>query len=107
MRLAKLREEVLEANLDLVRRGLVLRTFGNASGVARKEGLIVIKPSGVPYDRLKSKDLVVTDLEGQMVEGRLRPCHRVVSGPQTNSVLRHHARRLFPWSDSIDRRDDG
>ena len=73
MRLAKLREKVLEANLDLVRRGLVLSTFGNASGVARKEGLIVIKPSGVPYDRMKSKDLVVTDMQGQVVEGRLRP----------------------------------
>jgi L-ribulose-5-phosphate 4-epimerase len=73
MRLAKLREQVLEANLDLVRRGLVLSTFGNASGVARKEGLIVIKPSGVPYDRMKPKDLVVTDLQGQMVEGKLRP----------------------------------
>src|SRR6202044_957689 len=73
MRLAKLREQVLEANLDLVRRGLVLSTFGNASGIARKEGLIVIKPSGVPYDRMKSKDLVVTDLQDQVVEGKLRP----------------------------------
>jgi L-ribulose-5-phosphate 4-epimerase len=73
MRLAKLREQVLEANLDLVRRGLVLSTFGNASGVARKEGLIIIKPSGVPYDRMKPNDLVVTDLQGQMVEGKLRP----------------------------------
>lgn len=73
MRLAKLREQVLEANLDLVRRGLVLATFGNASGVARREGLIVIKPSGVPYERMKAKDLVVTDLQGQVVEGKLRP----------------------------------
>jgi L-ribulose-5-phosphate 4-epimerase len=73
MRLAKLREQVLEANLDLVRRGLVLSTFGNASGVARKEGLIIIKPSGGPYDRMKPNDLVVTDLQGQMVEGKLRP----------------------------------
>jgi|SRR5579864_54089 len=73
MRLAKLREQVLEANLDLVRRGLVLSTFGNASGVARKEGLIVIKPSGVPYDRMKPKDLVVTDLQGKVVQGNLRP----------------------------------
>ncbi len=73
MRLAKLREQVLEANLDLVRRGLVLSTFGNASGVARKEGLIVIKPSGVPYDRMKPTDLVVTDLQGKVVEGKLRP----------------------------------
>jgi L-ribulose-5-phosphate 4-epimerase len=73
MRLAKLREQVLEANLDLVRRGLVLATFGNASGVARKEGLIVIKPSGVRYDRMRPKDLVVTDLQGRIVEGTLRP----------------------------------
>jgi L-ribulose-5-phosphate 4-epimerase len=73
MRLAKLREQVLEANLDLVRRRLVLSTFGNASGVARKEGLIVIKPSGVPYDRMTPKDLVLTDLQGQVVEGKLRP----------------------------------
>jgi L-ribulose-5-phosphate 4-epimerase len=73
MRLAKLREQVLEANLVLVRRGLVLSTFGNASGVARKEGLIVIKPSSVPCDRVKPKDLVVTDLQGEFVAGNLRP----------------------------------
>jgi L-ribulose-5-phosphate 4-epimerase len=73
MLLAKLREEVLEANLDLVCRGLVFSTFGNASGVSREEGLIVIKPSGVPYDGMKPADLVVTDLYGKMVEGNLRP----------------------------------
>jgi L-ribulose-5-phosphate 4-epimerase len=73
MQLAKLREQVLEANLELVRRGLVLSTFGNASGIARKEGLIVIKPSGVPYERMKPSDLVVTDLQGKIVEGKLRP----------------------------------
>ncbi len=73
MRLAKLREQVLEANLELVRRGLVLSTFGNASGIARKEGLIVIKPSGIPYERMKPGDLVVTDLLGKIVEGKLRP----------------------------------
>ena len=73
MMLEALREQVLEANLDLVRRGLVLSTFGNASGVARDEGLIVIKASGVPYDGMRLEDLVVTDLEGKMVEGTLRP----------------------------------
>ena len=73
MLLAKLREEVLEANLDLVRRGLVFSTFGNASGVSREDGLIVIKPSGVPYDGMKPSDLVVTDLHGKIVEGTLRP----------------------------------
>lgn len=73
MLLKNLREQVLEANLDLVRRGLVLATFGNASGVARQEGLIVIKPSGVPYDGMRPEDLVVTDLQGKVVEGELRP----------------------------------
>src|SRR6266404_2701089 len=73
MLLAALREEVLEANLDLVRRALVLSTFGNASGVDRKEGLIVIKPSGVAYEAMKPGDLVVTDLHGKVIEGTLRP----------------------------------
>ena len=73
MRLKLLREEVLEANLELVRRGLVLYTFGNASGIARDEELVVIKPSGVPYETMKPEDLVVVDLEGKTVEGTLRP----------------------------------
>src|SRR5277367_2925464 len=68
-----LREQVLAANLELVRRGLVLYTFGNASGISREEGLVVIKPSGVPYEGMKPEDLVVTDLEGNIVEGNLRP----------------------------------
>lgn len=73
MLLKELREEVLEANLELVRKGLVLYTFGNASGVDRKEGLIVIKPSGVDYDVLRAEHMVVVDLEGKVVDGRLRP----------------------------------
>lgn len=71
--LQRLKEETLEANLELVRRGLVLYTFGNASGIDRSEGLVVIKPSGVDYDRLKPEDMVVTDLEGVVIEGSLRP----------------------------------
>ena len=73
MLLQQLREEVLEANLELVSRGLVLYTFGNASGVDREQGLVVIKPSGVDYDRLKPEHMVVTDLQGKTVEGDLRP----------------------------------
>jgi len=73
MRLQKLREEVLEANLELVRRGLVLYTFGNASGISRENGRIAIKPSGVPYENLKPEHIVLTDLEGRVVEGDLRP----------------------------------
>jgi L-ribulose-5-phosphate 4-epimerase len=73
MMLKTLREEVLEANLELVRRGLVLYTFGNASGIARDEGLVAIKPSGVSYDKMKLEDLVITDLRGKVVQGSLRP----------------------------------
>jgi L-ribulose-5-phosphate 4-epimerase len=73
MLVKRLREEVLEANLELVRRGLVLYTFGNVSGVDREQGLVVIKPSGVDYDVLKAEDMVVTDLNGKIVEGTLKP----------------------------------
>ena len=73
MILQALREEVLEANLELVRRGLVLYTFGNASGISREEGLVAIKPSGVPYERMTAADLVLTDLDGHVVEGQLKP----------------------------------
>jgi len=71
--LKELRTAVLEANLELVKRGLVLYTFGNASGIDREQGLIVIKPSGVEYDELRAELMVVTDLDGKVVEGTLRP----------------------------------
>ena len=73
MLLKQLRTEVLEANLELVARGLVLYTFGNASGVDREQGLVVIKPSGVDYDKLKPEHMVVTDLNGKRVDGDLKP----------------------------------
>jgi L-ribulose-5-phosphate 4-epimerase len=73
MKLVSLREEVLEANLELVRQRLVVFTFGNASGFDPDSGLIVIKPSGVPYEELTIEHMVVSDLEGKVVEGSLRP----------------------------------
>lgn len=73
MLLKTLREEVLEANLELVRRGLVVYTFGNASGIDRNEELVAIKPSGVPYDELKPEHMVICDLEGTIVDTKLRP----------------------------------
>ncbi len=73
MLLQSLREEVLEANLELVRRGLVLYTFGNASGISRQRGLIAIKPSGVPYETLTFEHIVITDMDGKIVEGDLKP----------------------------------
>jgi L-ribulose-5-phosphate 4-epimerase len=69
----QLKEATLEANLELVRKNLVLYTFGNASGIDREKGLVVIKPSGVDYKSLKPEHMVVTDLAGNIVEGNLRP----------------------------------
>jgi L-ribulose-5-phosphate 4-epimerase len=71
--LESLKAQVLEANLELVRRGLVLYTFGNASGIDRQEGLVAIKPSGVPYDKLRADDMVVSDLNGRIIDSQYRP----------------------------------
>jgi L-ribulose-5-phosphate 4-epimerase len=68
-----LKSQVLDANLELVRRGLVLYTFGNASGIDREQGLVAIKPSGVPYEKLTADDMVVSDLNGKLIESRLKP----------------------------------
>ncbi|MGD0293356.1 MAG: L-ribulose-5-phosphate 4-epimerase AraD [Terracidiphilus sp.] len=73
MLLQTLREDVLQANLELVRRGLVLYTFGNVSGIDRGLGLVAIKPSGVDYQELTAETMVVTDLAGKIVDGTLRP----------------------------------
>ncbi|MBN1985425.1 MAG: L-ribulose-5-phosphate 4-epimerase [Prolixibacteraceae bacterium] len=69
----KLKEEVFQANLDLVKHGLVIFTWGNVSGINRERDLVVIKPSGVSYDKMKPKDMVVMNLYGQVVEGNLKP----------------------------------
>ncbi|MCE5255385.1 MAG: L-ribulose-5-phosphate 4-epimerase [Spirochaetaceae bacterium] len=71
--LEKLKREVLEANLELPKCGLVTFTWGNVSGIDRGKGLIVIKPSGVEYDAMKEGDMVVVDLQGKIVEGSLNP----------------------------------
>ena len=73
MDLLRLQAEVLEANLELVRRGLVLYTFGNASGIDRQAGLVAIKPSGVPYERMSAADMVICDLDGKILGGSLKP----------------------------------
>jgi len=71
--LDKLKEQVLKANLALPEYGLVTFTWGNVSGIDREKGLVVIKPSGVPYSSLKKEHLVVVDLDGNKVEGDLKP----------------------------------
>jgi len=105
MMLEALREEIFHANLELVRRGLVLYTFGNVSGIARAEGLVVIKPSGVPYEEMRPSDLVVTDLDGRVVEGSLRPSsdlpthlvlYRAFAG--IGGVAHTHSRCATAWA---------
>ena len=103
--LEALRAEVLEANLELVRRGLVLYTFGNASAVSREEGLIAIKPSGVPYDKMTPADMVIADLEGNIVEGTLRPSSDLPTHaalyrafPQIGGVVHTHSRHATAWA---------
>lgn len=105
MKLTALREEVFEANRELVRKGLVVFTFGNASGYDRSSGLIVIKPSGVPYESMTPDDLVITDLEGQIVEGTLRPSsdlathlalYRAFEG--VGGVVHTHSRYATAWA---------
>ncbi|MFN2747700.1 MULTISPECIES: L-ribulose-5-phosphate 4-epimerase [unclassified Bacillus (in: firmicutes)] len=71
--LEALKEQVLKANLQLEEHRLVTFTWGNVSGVDREKGLVVIKPSGVKYSELKAEDLVVLNLEGEVVEGKLKP----------------------------------
>jgi L-ribulose-5-phosphate 4-epimerase len=103
--LEALRSEVLEANLELVRRGLVIYTFGNASGVSREQGLVVIKPSGVPYEKMTPADMVVTDLEGRIVEGKLKPSTDLATHvalyrafPSIGGVAHTHSRHATAWA---------
>lgn len=71
--LEDLKRRVLEANLELVRKNLVIYTWGNVSEIDRESGLVVIKPSGVDYDELKVEDMVVVDLQGKVIEGHFKP----------------------------------
>ncbi len=105
MRLRELREQVLEANLELVRRNLVVFTFGNASGLDRASGLAVIKPSGVPYDKLAAEQMVIADLNGKIIESDLRPSsdlpthlalYRAFEG--VNGVVHTHSRYATAWA---------
>ncbi len=103
--LEQLRAEVLESNLELVRRGLVLYTFGNASGLDREHGLCVIKPSGVPYEKMTPADMVITDLTGKIVEGTLRPSSDLATHlalyrafPTIAGVVHTHSRHATAWA---------
>jgi L-ribulose-5-phosphate 4-epimerase len=100
-----LRKEALEANLELVRQRLVLYTFGNASGISRTDGVVAIKPSGVPYEQLRAEDMVLTDLEGKVLEGSLRPSsdlptHLILykAFPTIGGVAHAHSEFATAWA---------
>ena len=104
--LEKLKAQVCQANLDLVTKGLVIETWGNASGVDRERGLMVIKPSGVPYDGMKPKHMVVVSLaDGKVVEENLKPSsdtptHLVLfrAFPKIGGVVHTHSLFATAWA---------
>lgn len=103
-----LKEEVYEANMELPKRGLVLYTFGNVSGIDRQAGVVAIKPSGVPYENLKTEDIVIVDLENRIVEGTMRPSsdtltHTLLykSFPTIGGVCHTHSTYAVAWAQAI------
>jgi L-ribulose-5-phosphate 4-epimerase len=103
--LERLKREVLDANLQLPEHGLVTFTWGNVSGIDRETGLVVIKPSGVPYDELQIDDLVVLDLDGNIVEGSLRPSSDTPTHlalyralPQIGGIVHTHSPGATSWA---------
>ena len=103
--LEELKRKVYEANMELPRRGLVTYTWGNASGVDRRAGLFVIKPSGVDYEDLRPEDLVVLDLEGRRVEGKLNPSsdtrtHLALYNafPDIGGIVHTHSPHAVAWA---------
>src|SRR3981081_3483677 len=105
MLLQILRQQVLDANLEILPRGLACNPFGNASGIARDQGLIEIKPSGVPYDTMSAEDIVVTDMTGRVVEGKLRPSSDLATHieiykrfPDAGGVAHTHSEFATAWA---------
>ena len=101
--LEELKQKVYEANMQLPKYGLVTFTWGNVSAIDREKGLFVIKPSGVDYDKMKPEDMVVMDLEGNQVEGKLNPSsdtktHLVLYNrfPMIGGIVHTHS----PWATS-------
>lgn len=101
----QLKQQVLEANLDLPRYGLVTFTWGNVSAIDRARGLVAIKPSGVAYDALKVDDIVIVDLQGEVVEGTLRPSSDTATHlalyrryPSLGGVVHTHSTHATAWA---------
>jgi len=105
MAMQQLKQQVLAANLDLPRYGLVTFTWGNVSAIDRARGLVAIKPSGVSYDALKADDIVIVDLQGDVVEGTLRPSSDTATHlalyrryPSLGGVVHTHSTHATAWA---------
>ena len=103
--LEQLKHLVLDANLELPRRGLITYTWGNVSARDRETGLVVIKPSGLDYDKMHAEDMVVVDLENKTVEGNLRPSSDVLTHlalykryPAIGGIVHTHSPRATAWA---------
>ena len=105
MNIKELKISVCKANLDLVKHGLIILTWGNVSGILRDEQLVVIKPSGVPYDNIKPDDMVVLDLEGNVVEGKYNPSSDTATHlelykafPSIGGIVHTHSTYATSWA---------
>lgn len=103
--LDELKQQVFEANMELPEHGLVRFTWGNASGIDREKGLVVIKPSGVPYERMKAEDMVVVDLYGNIIEGELNPSSDLATHlelyrgfPEIGGIVHTHSISATSWA---------
>ncbi|MEG1461813.1 MAG: L-ribulose-5-phosphate 4-epimerase [Anaerorhabdus sp.] len=103
--LERLKQEVFEANLLLPRYGLITFTWGYVSGIDREKGLVVIKPSGVEYDTMTVEDMVVVDMEGNRVEGNLKPSSDLMTHlefyknfPDIKGVVHTHSQNATAWA---------
>lgn len=104
--LEQLKQQVLEANLDLPRYNLVTFTWGNVSAIDRNRGLLVIKPSGVKYEKMQRDDMVVVEVEsGKVIEGTLKPSsdtatHRALylAWPEVGGIVHTHSRHATIWA---------
>ena len=103
--LEELKKQVYEANMELPRRGLITYTWGNVSGIDRKTGYFVIKPSGVDYDALSPDDMVVMDLDGNKIEGKYKPSSDTATHlelykkyPDIGGVVHTHSPEAVAWA---------
>jgi L-ribulose-5-phosphate 4-epimerase len=105
MDLAALKKVVFDANIELVKHGLVIFTWGNVSAIDREKGIVVIKPSGVSYDEMKAEQMVVIDMDGKVLEGTLKPSSDTATHlelykafPEIGGVVHTHSTYATAWA---------